>query len=101
LAIGYGNEITVLNNDSVILDLTQKGDNVVYYPKDGFRLGGFMLPEKNDRLKNTGYLVRERLGRGSVVLYADMPDFRTFWKGGARLLLNSIFFGVVRDPNIE
>lgn len=101
LAIGYGNEVTLLNNDSVILDLSEKGDNVVYYPAEGFRMGGFMLPKKNDRLKHTAYLVRERLGRGSVVLYADSPDFRTFWKGGARLFLNSIFFGVVRDPNVE
>jgi len=57
--------------------------------------------DKEDKLKHTAYLIRERLGDGSVVLYAEMPAFRSLWEGGTRLLLNGIFFGVVRDPNIE
>ena len=61
----------------------------------------FYRDDKEDKLKHTAYLDRERLGQGSVVLYADMPAFRSFWEGGTRLLLNAIFFGVVRDPNIE
>ncbi len=101
LAIGYGNEVTLLNQNSIILDLTEEGDNVVYYPASGFRLGGFMRDDKEEKLRHTAYLVRERVGQGSVVLYADMPAFRSFWEGGTRLLLNSIFFGVVRDPNVE
>ncbi len=101
LAIGYGNDITLLNQNSIILDLSEEGDNVVYYPESDFRLGGYMRDDKEDKLKHTAYLVRERLGQGSVVLYADMPAFRSFWEGGTRLLLNGIFFGVVRDPNIE
>ena len=101
LAIGYDNDITLLNQNSIILDLSEEGDNVVYYPESNFRLGGYMRDDKEDKLKHTAYLVRERLGQGSVVLYADMPAFRSFWEGGTRLLLNAIFFGVVRDPNIE
>ena len=101
LAIGYGNSVALLNQDSVILELTEEGDNVVYYPESDFRVGGFMRDDKESKLAHSAYLVRERLGSGSVVLYADMPAFRSFWEGGTRLLLNGIFFGVVRDPNIE
>lgn len=101
LAIGYDGPVTLLNTDSVILELTDKGDNVVYYPESGFWMSGFITPEKEKKLKQTAYLVREPVGRGSVILYADMPAFRTFWESGTRLLLNSILFGTVRDPNVE
>lgn len=101
LAFGYGKEIVVANLTSPILALTSKGDNVGYYPKENFRVSGFITEENLKKLPNTGYLIRETLGRGHVVLYADDPNFRSFWEGTSRLFLNSIFFGAIDHPGIR
>lgn len=101
LGFGYGSEVVILNNSSPILSLTAKGENVAWYPKDGCRIAGFATPENEKKMQQSAYLLRERVGQGSVILYADTPNFRAFWEGTTRLLLNSIFFGHIVDPNIE
>lgn len=101
LGFGYGSEVTVLNNSSPILSLTAKGENVVWYPKEGYRVAGFVTPENEKKLQNSAYLLREKVGSGSAILYADTPNFRAFWEGTVRLLLNGIFFGHITDPNLE
>src|SRR5262249_2194263 len=101
LGIGYDDEIVVLNATSPILSLTAKGNNVAYYPKENFKLSGFLTPENEKKIAYSGYLIKESVGRGSVILYADDPNFRSFWEGTTRLFLNGVFFGAVVDPNIE
>jgi hypothetical protein len=101
LAFGYDKEVVVANMTSPILMLTSKGDNVGYYPKDHFRVSGFITEENLKKLPNTAYLIREDSGRGHVILYADDPNFRSFWEGTSRLFLNSIFFGAIENPAIR
>lgn len=101
LAMGYGKELVILNNSSPVLSLTTKGDNVVYYPKEQFKISGYLTTENEKKVSYSAYLLREKSGRGSFVLYADDPNFRSFWEGTLRLFLNSILFGNVTDPNVE
>ncbi|MEW6732653.1 MAG: M14 metallopeptidase family protein [Acidobacteriota bacterium] len=101
LGLGYESEIAVLNFSSPILSLTAKGDNVAYYPKEQFKLSGFLTPEHEKKVAHSGYLIKERAGRGSFILYADDPNFRSFWEGTTRLFLNGILFGAIVDPNVE
>ena len=96
LGFGYGQEVHVLNDTSPILELSDDGgDNVIYYPEKDFKTSGFLSAENAGKLSHTAYLVREGVGRGHVVLFADTPVFRGFWDGTIRLLFNSIFFGQV------
>ncbi|MBI4852709.1 MAG: hypothetical protein HY819_13015 [Acidobacteria bacterium] len=101
LGMGYDKDLVVLNNTSPVLSLTTKGDNIIYYPKEQFKISGFITPENEKKLSHSAYLLRERAGRGSFILYADDPVFRSFWEGTTRLFLNSILFGSLRDPNVE
>ncbi|MFI5173974.1 MAG: M14 family metallopeptidase [Terriglobia bacterium] len=101
LAFGYGKEVVVANLTSPILALTSKGDNVGYYPKENFRVSGFITDENLKKFPNTAYLIREDVGRGHVILYGDDPNFRSFWEGTSRLFLNSIFFGAIENPDIR
>ena len=43
-------------------------------------------------------MIAERKGRGSVILYADDPNFRAIWYGTNKLFLNSLFFSTAFDP---
>src|SRR5262249_50350483 len=89
LGLGYDKDVVVLNVSSPIFSLSSKGDNVGYYPKEDFKLSGYLTPENQKKIGYSGYLIKERLGRGSVILYADDPNFRSFWEGTTRLFLNS------------
>ncbi len=103
LGFGFDERLPVLNDTAPIfdLDLSSKGENVAYYPKDNLKLSGFISPENEKKIVGTAFLIRERQGRGEVILFADNPVFRGFWDGTARLLLNAIFFGNITNPNIQ
>lgn len=99
LGFGVGAELPVINNTAPILALTEKGENPIYYPKGSVKLSGFITEENEKKLPLTAWVVRERIGRGHVVLFSGSPLFRGFFKGSARVLLNAIYFGNVTNPN--
>ena len=101
LAFGVGEQLAVLNRTAPILALTAKGDNVAYYPEKKLKLSGFITEENEKKLAQTAYLLREVKGRGTVVLFAESPVFRGYWDGTSRLLINAVFFGHVRHPNLR
>lgn len=101
LGFGLGEQVAVLNRTAPILALTDRGDNVAYFPGENLKLSGFLTAENEKKLAHTAYLVRERHGRGFVVLFADSPVFRGFWDSSSRLLLNAIFFGHINNPYLR
>jgi len=61
--------------------------------KISMRLSGVISPENVRRLGQGGWLVSKQMGRGSIVLFADDPLFRLFWRSAQPLLLNAILLG--------
>jgi hypothetical protein len=57
------------------------------------RLSGLIWKEAKERLANTAYLTREKIGNGQLILFAGEPNFRAYFHGTTRLLLNAILFG--------
>jgi len=57
------------------------------------RLSGLMWPEAKERLVNSAYLTREKLGNGQLVMFAGEPNFRAYFHGTTRLLLNAVILG--------
>jgi hypothetical protein len=60
---------------------------------DHLRLSGLLWPEAKERWAETVYLSREARGRGQVILFAATPNFRGYFYGAERLLLNALFLG--------
>ena len=56
-------------------------------------LAGVAWPEAVERLSGSLLASVERQGRGQVVLFAQEPDFRLFWRGTAPLFLNAVIYG--------
>src|SRR5688572_7546741 len=56
-------------------------------------VSGFTFPEFLPHLADTPYIMRERRGAGSVVLFLDDPNFRLFWDGLTRMFFNAVFLG--------
>lgn len=57
------------------------------------RLSGLLWPEARERWSETAYATREAVGNGQVILFAGTPNFRAFFHGGERLLLNALMLG--------
>jgi len=56
-------------------------------------LSGYISSRRLAELKGTSALIARRSGSGSIILFADNPNFRAFWYGTNGLFLNAIFFG--------
>ena len=61
------------------------------------RISGFLATERSDELAETAAVVAQRVGAGSVIRFADNPNFRGFWYGTNRLFLNALFFSQILD----
>jgi hypothetical protein len=68
----------------------------VAFVADSLRLSGFAWPNTERLLKGTVWAAAENHGSGHVVLLADDPLFRAFWRGTARLVTNAMMFGTGR-----
>ena len=69
---------------------------VVRYTDDPLA-SGYASAANLERLAGKGMLAAERVGAGSVILFADNPNFRAYWLGTKRLFSNSLFFGTSFD----
>jgi hypothetical protein len=98
LTLGYrGRSLPVMLSGGRMLAPSEEGDNPVAFVGDSLLLAGFAWPDNTERhLSETVWATAERQGRGHVVLFADDPLFRAFWRGPARLLTNAMLFGTGR-----
>jgi hypothetical protein len=91
LRYGYDDApLPVLLQSSQVLTASPTGANVARIRKDSPRLAGFAWPEAEARLRGAAYLIDEPLGRGHVILFADDPNFRCFWRGLEKLFTNAL-----------
>jgi len=56
-------------------------------------IAGFAFPEAEQRLSGSLLVGEESRGKGTVVLFAEDPDFRLFWRATAPILLNALLYG--------
>ena len=64
-------------------------------------LSGYVSEKNREALAGTAALIAERMGNGSVILFADNPNFRGYWYGTNKLFLNALFFSSAFQPPTE
>ena len=69
----------------------QSYNNPITYTKAPL-LSGYISKPNLDSLALTVPYKAKRLGRGKVVVFTDNTNFRAFWYGTNKLLMNAIFF---------
>jgi hypothetical protein len=87
--------ITVMLAGSTFFKLSKEGANVGVFPATGkLHRAGFAFPENTERLlRGTAFLIEEPLGNGHVILFANEPMFRGWWRALDRLVLNGVVLG--------
>ena len=87
-ASGMGKEWFMMKRNEG-LPFLEKGSNIGYIT-DNKPVSGFAGYKFRQKVKNTGVIVSETIGKGTVVYLSDDPYFRAYWKSGRVLLGNLI-----------
>jgi hypothetical protein len=93
LAFGLPARMAVFRDHGTFLAPVDRPGAVVARYSDAPLLSGYISPRNLEALAGSPAVVASREGRGRVIVLADDPAFRAFWKGTERLLVNALFFG--------
>jgi len=96
LSAGVGNELpAMVTSDRIYLEPEGAPDSskrpfARYSSTDPLVLSGHIWAESGERLPGTLFAYEERVGEGRVILFAEDPNFRAYWRGANRLFLNAV-----------
>ncbi|MFH1526049.1 MAG: M14 metallopeptidase family protein [Bacteroidota bacterium] len=94
LNFGLGKNLPVFYDGNYVLLSKQPVQTAARFAAPAkLRLSGLLWPEAKNRIAQSAYLTRESNGRGQIILFAADPNFRAYFYGTGRLLLNSILLG--------
>ena len=90
---GYKNDkIALFRNNTLFMKADKQSyNNPIRYTKNPL-LSGYISQPNLDSLSLTVPFKVKRLGNGNVVVFTDNTNFRAFWYGTNKLLMNAIFF---------
>lgn len=90
---GYKNAtLPLFKNDTIMMAPDKQSyNNPIQYTKNPL-LSGYISKVNLDSLANSVPFQAKRLKAGKVVLFTDDTNFRAFWYGTNKLLMNAIFF---------
>ncbi|HEY9284633.1 MAG TPA: hypothetical protein VIP46_14350, partial [Pyrinomonadaceae bacterium] len=97
LTFGYEDPtLPVLIDSAYFFRPSREGTNALVFVAAGnepLRIAGFTWPNNTERLlRGTAHVIDEPTGRGHVVLFAEDPNFRGFWRSLTRMFFNSFLF---------
>lgn len=94
LTLGLTSSPSVLYEGTLVLKATNDPrQDVLTALDDRPVVAGFAWPEAERRLAGSLLVGTEARGRGSVVLFAEDPAYRLFWRGTTPILLNAVIYG--------
>ena len=94
ITFGYKNdELPMFRNTTIFIKPNKTNyNNPIQYTKNPL-LAGYISKQNLTELAGTVPFQVQRSGRGRVIVFTDNTNFRAFWYGTNKLLMNAIFFG--------
>ncbi len=92
---GYNDHKLALFRNTTVFIKTDSISNYKYhlqYTKKPL-MSGYISKENLKSLSETLPFKTANLGRGKVIVFTDNTNFRAFWYGTNKLMMNAIFFG--------
>ena len=91
---GQTNEnMPIFRNSTIFIEKDdQSYNNPILYTENPL-LSGYISEENIELLKSTTPLKINKIGKGKVIYLTDNTNFRAFWYGTNKILMNAIFFG--------
>ncbi len=93
---GYKNDkVSLFRNTNVYIEPDKNSyNNPIQYTSQPLQ-SGYISEENLELIKGSVPFKVQRLGKGRVVLFTDNTNFRAFWYGTNKFLMNAIFFGKI------
>ncbi|NAS11215.1 M14 family metallopeptidase [Poritiphilus flavus] len=93
---GYKNDkLPLFRNTNIYLEADKQSyNNPIQYTSNPL-LSGYISEENLELIKGSVPFKAVRSGKGRVILFTDNTNFRAFWYGTNKLLMNAIFFGPI------
>ncbi|MCL5247366.1 M14 family metallopeptidase [Cellulophaga sp. 20_2_10] len=90
---GYKNDkLPLFRNTNIYINPDKNSyNNPIQYTSNPL-LSGYISKENLDILKNSVPFKTQSYGKGRVILFTDNTNFRAFWFGTNKLLMNAIYF---------
>ena len=94
IAFGYKNNSLPLFRNSTLFVPADKNsyNNPIQYTKNPL-MSGYISKKNLEELSGTVPFKVNGKGRGQIIYFTDNTNFRAFWYGTNKLLMNAIFFG--------
>jgi hypothetical protein len=92
---GYNhNKIALFRNTTLFIqpDSTSRYTYPIQYTKKPL-LSGYISKENLKAIGKTIPFKASKLGKGTVIIFTDNTNFRAFWYGTNKLMMNAVFFG--------
>jgi hypothetical protein len=83
----------VLHRADLSFEPAESFETVVHFPERLEAAAGVVSDAKLEELASSGWLVSGRLGAGTLILFADDPLFRAFWRSNFLLFTNALLLG--------
>ena len=98
LAYGYSSSIvSTFKANKIFMEKSKNPFATPFMYKQNPLQSGWLSTQNKDAMNNTAAVIVSSLGTGRVINIDHNPNFRGFWLGGTKLMMNAIFFG----KNIE
>ncbi len=94
ISFGYTKKsLPIFKNSTLFAEADKDSyNNPIRYTENPL-LSGYISKQNLEKLKNTTTFKVTGLGKGKVIYFTDNTNFRAFWYGTNKLLMNAIFFG--------
>ncbi|TRZ42750.1 M14 family metallopeptidase [Robertkochia solimangrovi] len=91
---GYtNNHLALFRNTNLYLEADKQSyNNPIQYTNNPL-LSGYITEDNLEVLKNSVPFKVKGSGRGNIIMFTDNPNFRAFWYGTNKLMMNAVFFG--------
>lgn len=91
---GYKNDrVALFRNTNIYIEPDKDSyNNPIQYTDDPL-LSGYISEENLELMKGSVPFQVKRSGKGRIIVFTDNTNFRAFWYGTNKLLMNAIFFG--------
>lgn len=91
---GYkDNKLALFRNTNTYIEPDKNSyNNPIVYTNSPL-LSGYISEENLELIKGSVPFQAQRMGKGRVIGFTDNTNFRAFWYGTNKLLMNAIFFG--------
>ncbi|MCW3073879.1 MAG: zinc carboxypeptidase [Flaviaesturariibacter sp.] len=98
LAYGYTQPyVSLFKANKVFMERSKNAFQTPFVYRGNPLQSGWVSRQNADAVRNSAAVVVNGLGSGRVISIADNPNFRAFWLGGTKLMMNAIFFGRIID----